>query len=62
MSDAPRTVLVADDDEDILQLVVVPPRTRRLHGGHGRRRGAGARRLRVNISPDLAVLDVMMPS
>jgi len=60
MSDDPRTVLVADDDEDILQLVSF--RLERagytvLTAGDGQQALAIAR----EHHPDLAVLDVMMP-
>ena len=60
MSDEPRTVLVADDDEDILQLVSF--RLERagytvVTAADGQQALAAARR----HQPDLAVLDVMMP-
>ena len=60
MSDAPRTVLVADDDEDILQLVSF--RLERagytvVTAADGQQALAAARQ----HQPDLAVLDVMMP-
>ena len=60
MSDEPRTVLVADDDEDILQLVSF--RLERagytvVTAADGQQALAAARQHR----PDLAVLDVMMP-
>jgi len=60
MSDEPRTVLVADDDEDILQLVSF--RLERagytvVTAGDGQQALAAARQ----HQPDLAVLDVMMP-
>jgi DNA-binding response OmpR family regulator len=60
MSDDPRTVLVADDDEDILQLVAF----RLERAGYtvvtapdGQQALVAAR----EHQPDLAVLDVMMP-
>ena len=60
MSDEPRTVLVADDDEDILQLVSF--RLERagytvVTAADGPEALAAARQ----HQPDLAVLDVMMP-
>ena len=60
MSDEPRTVLVADDDEDILQLVSF--RLERagytvVTAADGAQALAAARQ----HQPDLAVLDVMMP-
>ncbi len=60
MSDEPRTVLVADDDEDILQLVSF--RLERagytvVTAADGQQALAAARQ----HQPDLAVLDVMMP-
>jgi DNA-binding response OmpR family regulator len=60
MSDEPRTVLVADDDEDILQLVSF--RLERagytvVTAADGQQALAAAR----EHHPDLAVLDVMMP-
>lgn len=60
MSDDPRTVLVADDDEDILQLVSF--RLERagytvVTAADGQQALAAAR----EHQPDLAVLDVMMP-
>jgi DNA-binding response OmpR family regulator len=60
MSDEPRTVLVADDDEDILQLVSF--RLERAEytvvtAADGQQALAAARQ----HQPDLAVLDVMMP-
>jgi DNA-binding response OmpR family regulator len=60
MSDDPRTVLVADDDEDILQLVSF--RLERagytvVTAADGPQALAAAR----EHQPDLAVLDVMMP-
>ena len=60
MSDDPRTVLVADDDEDILQLVSF--RLERagytvVTAADGQQALAAAR----EHHPDLAVLDVMMP-
>jgi two-component system response regulator MtrA len=60
MSDDPRTVLVADDDEDILQLVSF--RLERagynvVTAADGQQAIAAAR----EHKPDLAVLDVMMP-
>ena len=60
MSDDPRTVLVADDDEDILQLVSF--RLERagytvVTAADGQQALAAARQ----HQPDLAVLDVMMP-
>ncbi|RKQ87175.1 response regulator receiver domain-containing protein [Solirubrobacter pauli] len=60
MSDDPRTVLVADDDEDILQLVSF--RLQRagytvVTAADGPQALAAAR----EHQPDLAVLDVMMP-
>lgn len=60
MSDDPRTVLVADDDEDILQLVSF--RLERagytvVTAADGQQALAAAR----EHKPDLAVLDVMMP-
>jgi DNA-binding response OmpR family regulator len=60
MSDEPRTVLVADDDEDILQLVAF--RLERagytvVTAADGQQALAAARQ----HQPDLAVLDVMMP-
>jgi DNA-binding response OmpR family regulator len=60
MSDDPRTVLVADDDEDILQLVAF--RLERagytvVTAADGQLALAAAR----EHQPDLAVLDVMMP-
>ncbi|MBE2315598.1 response regulator [Solirubrobacter sp. CPCC 204708] len=60
MSDGPRTVLVADDDEDILQLVSF--RLERagytvVTASDGQQALAAAR----EHKPDLAVLDVMMP-
>ena len=60
MSDQPRTVLVADDDEDILQLVSF--RLERagytvVTAADGQQALAAARQ----HQPDLAVLDVMMP-
>lgn len=60
MSDDPRTVLVADDDEDILQLVSF--RLQRagytvVTASDGPQALAAAR----EHQPDLAVLDVMMP-
>lgn len=60
MSDDPRTVLVADDDEDILQLVSF--RLQRagytvVTAADGPQALAAAR----EHKPDLAVLDVMMP-
>jgi DNA-binding response OmpR family regulator len=60
MSDDPRTVLVADDDEDILQLVSF--RLERagykvVTAADGHQALAAAR----EHQPDLAVLDVMMP-
>ena len=60
MSEDPRTVLVADDDEDILQLVSF--RLERagynvVTAGDGQQALAAAR----EHKPDLAVLDVMMP-
>ena len=60
MSDVPRTVLVADDDEDILQLVSF--RLERagytvVTAADGQQALAAARQ----HQPDLAVLDVMMP-
>ena len=60
MSDDPRTVLVADDDEDILQLVVF----RLERSGYTvlqAHDGEEALRLALEHTPDLAVLDVMMP-
>jgi DNA-binding response OmpR family regulator len=60
MSDAPRTLLVADDDDDILQLVSF--RLERagykvVTAADGQQALAAARQ----HQPDLAVLDVMMP-
>ena len=60
MTDAPRTVLVADDDDDILQLVSF--RLERagytvVTAADGQQALAAARQ----HQPDLAVLDVMMP-
>ena len=60
MSEEPRTVLVADDDEDILQLVSF--RLERagytvVTAADGQQALAAARQ----HQPDLAVLDVMMP-
>lgn len=60
MSEDPRTVLVADDDEDILQLVSF--RLERagynvVTAADGQQALAAAR----EHQPDLAVLDVMMP-
>jgi DNA-binding response OmpR family regulator len=60
MNDHDATVLVADDDDDVLALVV-----RRLErSGYkvlAARDGAEALRLAQERVPDLAVLDVMMP-
>lgn len=60
MNDHDATVLVADDDDDVLALVV-----RRLErSGYkvlAARDGAEALRLAQESVPDLAVLDVMMP-
>lgn len=60
MDDHDATVLVADDDDDVLALVV-----RRLErDGYEvitARDGAEALRLAQERMPDLAVLDVMMP-
>jgi DNA-binding response OmpR family regulator len=59
-SDEPRTVLVADDDPDLLQLM-----TRRLtKAGYnviGATDGQEALDLASEHSPDMAVLDVVMP-
>ena len=60
MSDEPRTVLVADDDEDILQLVSFRLERAGYHvitASDGQQAFDAAR----EHKPDLAVLDVMMP-
>jgi DNA-binding response OmpR family regulator len=60
MSDDPRTVLVADDDEDILQLVSF----RLERAGYKVVTAADGQQALVAArehQPDLAVLDVMMP-
>jgi DNA-binding response OmpR family regulator len=60
MSDDVRTVLVADDDEDILELVSF----RLERAGYEvvtARDGAAALATAQERHPDLAVLDVMMP-
>jgi DNA-binding response OmpR family regulator len=60
MSEDVRTVLVADDDEDILELVSF----RLERAGYEvvtARDGAGALAAAQEHLPDLAVLDVMMP-
>ena len=55
-----RTILVADDDPDILELILF----RLERTGHGlvsARDGEEALRLALAHRPDLALLDVMMP-
>jgi DNA-binding response OmpR family regulator len=59
-SDARPVILAADDDEDILELVVF----RLERAGYDvlqARDGAEAVQLALEKTPDLAVLDVMMP-
>jgi DNA-binding response OmpR family regulator len=60
MTEASRLLLIADDDEDILQLLSF----RLERAGYGvvqARNGAEALRLAIELRPALAVLDVMMP-
>ena len=57
---ATKTILVIDDDPDILTLLAYCPGEQRLPGrdGHGRQRGA---RLAEREQPDPVVVDMMMP-
>jgi DNA-binding response OmpR family regulator len=60
MTEASRLLLIADDDEDILQLLSF----RLERAGYEivqARNGAEALRLAIELRPALAVLDVMMP-
>jgi DNA-binding response OmpR family regulator len=60
MTEASRLLLIADDDEDILQLLSF----RLERAGYEivqARNGAEALRLAMELRPALAVLDVMMP-
>jgi DNA-binding response OmpR family regulator len=60
MTEASRLLLIADDDEDILQLLSF----RLERAGFEivqARNGAEALRLAIELRPALAVLDVMMP-
>jgi DNA-binding response OmpR family regulator len=60
MIEASRLLLIADDDEDILQLLSF----RLERAGYEivqARNGAEALRLAIELRPALAVLDVMMP-
>jgi DNA-binding response OmpR family regulator len=60
MSDPPATILIADDEEDLRELVAY----RLVQSGHTvleARDGEEALRLATKQAPDIAVLDVMMP-
>ena len=55
------TILVVDDEQIVREVVVRYLAARRPHDARGGRRGRGPRAAHSRASPDLVVLDVMLP-